>query len=144
MTLDTTSVEVGGVEIRSTQLPARRALRLLPLIAKAVGKVAPHLDSLDMGAEADLSSLGPLLADVVGSMSPDEADSLISGLLASTVIIDGNRKYELSDPARIDLAFRGRLGLMFRAAAIAFRCNYANFFEGASNPSPEPSPEESA
>jgi len=126
----TESKTIGGLNVSVTQFMGRRALRLTARIIRTLGPaIVPLIEARGKFGDADAGSLLYALSN----LSDDAADELACAILAGTTVTGGESgKCDLSDPAKIDLAFGSDLLTMCKAMLFALEINYQNFTEGLS------------
>jgi hypothetical protein len=122
---------IDGLECETSQLPARRSLKLMAKLLKALG---PALVPIAMGGgmKADASTLGPALS----SLDADAIEPLLCEILAGTVVNVNGVRVQLDSPPKLDLVFDGALMTMFKVAGFALEVNFGDFFDGASSAKP--------
>lgn len=123
---------IGGIEITVTQLPARRALRLMTKLARAI---IPVLEKGISGAD-DLIVAMPV---IIGQLEPDEADQLACDILSNcSAIAEVNGKraaYTFENPTMIDAVFTGNMNALMEALVFGIEVNFGNFIGGGSEDS---------
>lgn len=128
MATTTQTKTIDGVAYAVTQLPARRAARLLNRLLRVFGPALGGLAGAAKGGAsletADLSSVGPVLEGLFARLSEDEQDHLINELLA-TATVDGKEVLPV-----LDLHFQGRLGALFKLVGFAVKVNFEDFSGG--------------
>ena len=132
---------IDGVTVRVTQLPAMKALRLYPRLAKVLGSALRELKLDGKLGDINVEQVGKMLESVGGTLTPDELESLIQALLgeASITYTDesgisqgfgsdtgGRRTGEFSKVANV--AFAGRTMTLMRAALFALEVNFADLW----------------
>lgn len=130
------------LEVTSQQLPAMRALKLLPRLARLL---APALASLGTGKidlQADVSSIANVLSQALEPLDDNQVEALSRDLLADTTVVltdeTGKRRNQtLGSVAAINSVFSGRLPAMLKAMALSVEVNFSDFFP-ASAPSAPP------
>jgi len=125
--------EIDGLRFSVVQFPAMYGFGLLARLAKTVG---PAITSLSgVSPDTDLATLGPAFSDALGALDPDEAQKLVVEVLRSTSVVipdaTGGRKVELTDKAKIDEVFSGRLRTMFKVIGFSLRVNFSDFVGGS-------------
>ena len=136
--------EAGTLQVKTTQLPALRAFRLLSRLGKLLG---PSLGKLrGVGLKSDASALTPAIAALADSLDPDQIEALAVQILEGTLVVDGKQARTLNTAAAIDDVFGGRLMTMFKVMAFAIEVNFRDFFRalpvptGAPEIAPSPAP----
>jgi len=121
---------IDGVTVRVTQLPAMKALRLYPRLAKVLGSALRELKLDGKLGDINVEQVGKMLESIGGTLTPDELESLIQALLgeASVTYTDesGNRTGEFSKVANV--AFAGRTMTLMKSALFALEVNFADFW----------------
>lgn len=115
-----------GLEFQTIQLPAMTALELMPRMAR-------------LSAALEGSATGSALTGA-------ELSGALTALFKQTsVLIDdpkGRRRIELTDKAKLDQVFTGRLPTLFKVSKWVQEINYAGFTPGDSSDAGDaPSPE---
>jgi hypothetical protein len=127
-TLDRTLTdEQGSVLVKSTQLPATRAFKLMTRLGKLLGPVLGQLKGVKLGS--DTANLVPALGALFAVLEPDEADALMISILEGTLVVT-NEAITLSSAAAIDKVFSGRLPMLLKVMSVAIEANFADFFRG--------------
>lgn len=129
MGLKTSNRRIGELDVDTTQLPARRALKLAGklgrVLAPAFGKVK------GLTGQSDLADLAPALGAFFDGLPPNEYDDLLVEILASTnVTADVNgqrRRVGLDDVKRIDEVFGADMMGLINVCIFALQVNYADF-----------------
>ncbi len=139
MSRKTDNTEIDGIKLKTTQLQPRAAAKLA---ARLLKYLAPVLGQLKPTDEVDMNLLAGALRQIMFDMSDEELDAVVCKTLACTIAIRNNdkgepEKFEMADPAQIDLAFAGKLGAMFKAVQWVLGVNYADFFDGTGQPTAE-------
>lgn len=105
---------IDGVRVTLTQLPAMRALKLLPRLGKILAPVLGHLNT-------DVAAALPLLFD---RLTGEELEDITKELL-STALADGKPLLQV-----MDLVFQGRPETVLKVLKFALEANYRGFFSG--------------
>jgi hypothetical protein len=114
-----------------TQLPARRALKMLhkigrvlvPTLAQALGSTSiSQLSSLKKVAELDLGNLGKAAETLFDRLPEAEFDALVTELMQG-VVVDGKPLAPL-----FDTHFQGRILEVLELLRFALKVNFADFF----------------
>jgi hypothetical protein len=124
---ETQTREIGGRTFTVTQLPPRRALKLLRRVVAVLGPPLAQGLSATSGRglkEVDLTALAPALEKLFEQLDDAELDALIDGALA-TARLDGKEVLPV-----FDLVFRGRLPDVFKLLVFALEVHFADFFDG--------------
>lgn len=104
-----------GLECQTVQLPAMYALELMPRMARL---------------SAALEGTGPALAGA-------ELSGALCALFKQTSVMiedpKGLRRVELTDKAKLDMVFTGRLPTLFKVSKWVQEINYAGFTPGDSS-----------
>lgn len=116
----------GTMEVKTTQLPAIRAFRLMNRLAKLVGGSLVGLRGV--GFKADVKHLAPVLAELFDRLDPDEAEQLVLQILNATLVVSNGKAISLHNNDAIDGVFGGRLMTMLKVMAFALEVNYKDFF----------------
>src|SRR5690242_4438340 len=122
--MKTDEKEIDGILVKTVQLPAMRAFKLLARLVKAVGPALGVLTKLDPSAQLD--AVAGELAGAFASLDADEAERLVPEILIkTTVFIPGERggSEKLLTKERIDEMFTGRLMTLFRVLGFALQVN---------------------
>lgn len=121
---------IGGRTVAITQLPARRALKTLHRILKAIAPAAAQavgagatLGELKDIAGAKIGGLGNAVETLFDRLSEQEFDDLVAVLLSSATL-DGRPLMP-----QLDLAFQGRVLELLQVVKFAIEVNYADFFD---------------
>lgn len=118
--------EQGQLDVKTTQLPAMRAYKLICRLAKLFGS---SLDSLrGVGFKADVKNLLPVLTELFNNLDEDEAEKLALKILAGTLVVGNGKAVGLTSADAIDGVFSGRLLMMLKVMAFALEVNYRDFF----------------
>lgn len=132
MDLKTENSTIDGLEVRTTQLPARAASRLLHRLGKGVLPALGALRGVKIdGGSIPITAITPVIANALDSMTEDEGDELIAKLFASTSVLVDNKWLPLSAEGMIDRAFSGKLMTMYKVAAAAVKVNFGDFLSAA-------------
>lgn len=128
--LKTEEQEIDGLKVTTTQFPAMYAFRLLARLARSVGPVMGAFQGAS--PDTDLADLAPQLSSALSVLDPDEVDKLVLEVLKCTSVWspDGSRKVELSDRAKIDEVFSGRIMTMFKVLGFCLKVNFSDFVTG--------------
>lgn len=118
--------EQGTLDVKTTQLPAMRAFRLLNRLAKLVGGSLGALRGV--GFKADVKHLAPILAELFDRLDPEETDALALQILGGTLVVANGKAVSLHNADAIDGVFGGRLMTMLKVLAFALEVNYKDFF----------------
>lgn len=126
----TAETEIDGIKLKTTQLRPRAAAQLA---ARLLKYLAPVLGQLKPTDEVDMKLLSGALRDLMIDMSEEDLDAVMCKSLVGTIAIRNDDKgepvkYELLDPAQIDLAFAGKLSAMFKTIQWVLGVNFADFF----------------
>lgn len=131
MALKTESRRIGERDVDTTQLPARRAVKLAGklarLLAPAFGKVK------GLTGQSDLADLAPALGSFFGALPPDEYDSLLIEILCMTTVTHEGRRLTLDRVERIDEVFGADMMGMLKVCMFALQVNFADFIAGMPN-----------
>lgn len=128
---------VNGMELRSTQLPALRAMalgaKLGKILAPSIGKLA------GLSLKSDVEDFLPFTGELLERLAAGELESLLKEVLAATTVtIDegrGARLVALNNAEAINAVFAGKLRELLAAALFALEVNFSDFFNGAPNDS---------
>ncbi len=131
MDMKTETRTVEGFEVTITQMPASRALPLLPEVAQIVGAVFGAGHGLEAEVGAVLASSG---------MNGTRLTALVQELLATASVQVQGKHVALSDRRAIDIVFSGRIKALLAAAWFSVQLNYADFFDDASGTPSDPAP----
>lgn len=136
--IKTESKNIDGHEVKSTQLPAMRSLKLKARLGrvagpavKELGAVAGDLADWKDDDDVDFEKLAPALMALAANLDDATVDELFPQILASTTIVKDNRQIELDSSENINNAFTGNLNLMFKVVAFALKVNFSDFLLGA-------------
>lgn len=120
MALDTVTREIDGMEVRTTKLPARRALAL----GTRVAKIMVSMSDAERGQAAAIAAA---LTHIEG----DEAVKMAADLLAFTSVIKDGRLVDLNSEAMIDHVFTGHLPTMLKVIMFSMEVNFGNFLDAS-------------
>lgn len=142
--------EIGGRTFYIRTLPAKKAFKIMPLVAEAAGA---GLSALDVEGERDLlnvdvTKVGAGLAALARSLDGDKFDRIVDAFAANTDVAyddhDGQRrKKPLSKEATQNDVFSADMGTFFRWLSACLEVNFGDFFplpasaadsDGQSNP----------
>lgn len=126
--IKTETSTIDDLEVTITQFPARAASRLLHKLGKGI---LPALGALGGIQDSPLAALGPVLGDLLGSMTEEESDDLLGKILAGTSVLWQGKMVPLSQTGMIDLVFSGRLVTMYKVAVQAVKVNFGDFIAAA-------------
>ena len=133
MNLKSAQTTVDGIVFETTQFPAMRALELMGRLTKVLGPTLGALASADPDAELD--SLGPVLAMALKDLEPKELSAIAVELLAGTTALvqgaAGMTLVTLGSRENLDLVFSSRLFALFKVAVHAIKVNYGDFIGGS-------------
>ena len=127
----------GSIDLKSTQLPARRAFKLLTRLGKLLSRSLVDVKKIN---HKDPESLVRALMSLFDSLEPEEADTLSLQILEGTLAVVGGRAVTLSNGDAIDTVFSGRLLAMFKAMVFALEVNFRDFFHELASSVPAPAP----
>lgn len=132
MELKTETRTIEGFEVTVSQMPADRALTLLPEVAPIVAAVfsAGH----DMEA-----SIGAVLASA--NVTGPKLNAIVTELLSTATVMHGGKNVSLGDKRAVNMVFSGRIKALLSAAWFAVQVNYGDFFVVDSGTSTDPDPE---
>jgi len=129
--------EIDGILVKTVQLPAMRAFKLLARLAKAVGPALGVLTKFDPNTQ--LEAVAGEFAGAFASLDADEAERLVPEILIKTTVFipderGGSEKLLTKD--RIDDIFTGRLMTLFRVVGFALQVNFQDFYAGSAPAAP--------
>lgn len=140
MAVRTTERDIDGLVLISTQLDAVRASRLLVKLGKVLGPCLAQLASVIASrgnvADLDVGELGPLLGEAFAKLDDLEHDRILLAIFAGTEAIVDGKKQNLLALDKVNRAFDGRLGALYKAVWFVLVENYADFFPAAAARSP--------
>lgn len=122
---------IDGLDFTVVQHGARRSLRLDARIMRQLG---PGLADMLTGARVsrdDLAAMVRGLVPLFGNLTDDDADALVSEILAFTSVVVDGCNLEMSKPAHFEQAFSGRRMTLWKAVGFALEVNYRDFFDAA-------------
>lgn len=133
MSNETKEREIRGLRVFSTQLPARRAYKLLPKLGNILAPAFSKLEGVDLtNLEQDISKMAPAFAELFAKLDEAESDDLMESLLYSTSVVVEGKRLDLCNPHEIDVAFSGNLLAMMETLWFAVELNFRDFFSAAS------------
>ena len=136
--------EIEGLQVKSQQLPAMRAYKLMTKLGKLIEPVARMMTpEIIAGAKAGkFDAMLPVAMAIFAELDEARAESVALDILACTsVIVPGAGKngapgnVGLQDTKAINLAFTGNLKAMMKTLLFALEVTYKDFFP-ESVPSP--------
>lgn len=138
--------EIRGFKVTVTQHKPRAGFRLG---AKLVKYIAPVIQGMKPTDELDFKKMAPAMFMMMRDLDDADLDAMLVNMLSCTTVVgaigesededDGapqRKKWELSDPKNIDLAFAGNIPAMMEVAQFALKVNFGDFF-GAGSASPK-------
>lgn len=133
MNLKSEKTTVDGIVFETTQYPAMRGLELLGRLTKVLGPTLGALASAD--PDAELESLGPVLAVALRDLEPEQLSKLaiavLSGTTATITSPTGATLVTLDSVDNLNLVFSSRLMVMFKVAVHAIKVNFGDFIDGS-------------
>ena len=132
--------DIEGLSVTTTQLPAMRAYAVFARLGKVLGPALSQLGNVDpkvltdIGA-ADIGQLAPAMATLLEGLCEDIP--LVVKLLESTTVIVNGHRVELSDEAKINLAFSGKFKALLLTLKFAITTNFADFLSVGDAASPD-------
>lgn len=130
--------EIDGLLVKTVQLPAMRAFKLLARLVKAVGPALGVLTKLDPSAQLD--AVAGEIAGAFASLDADEAERLVPEILTKTTVFipdDRGGSEKLLTKERIDDMFTGRLMTLFRVLGFVLQVNFQDFYAGSAPAAPQ-------
>lgn len=136
MGVKTEKATIGGLDVRTTQLPAMRAFSLLTKVGRILAPVLSGATALldskgNLNLDKDVSALAPVLGEALGALEDQGAAELAAAILVQTSVVYEGKLLELGQAHHIDLVFTGRLMTMLQVLAWVLKVNYADFIGGA-------------
>lgn len=134
MPLQTQSRTIGELDVDTTQLPARRAIKLAGKLGRVIGPALSKAKGLSM--QSDIADLAPALTAFFTSLSDTEYDALLLEILSSTVVtgvcgdVAERRRVQLDSLKKIDDAFGADMSGLVKVAAFALEVNFRDFMGG--------------
>jgi hypothetical protein len=120
----------GDITVRVVQLPAMKALRLYPRLAKVLGSALRELKLDGKLGDISVEIAGKMLESFGANVSPDELENLVQTLLGEASVTypveEGQRTGEFSKVA--SLAFAGQTMTLMRVVLFALEVNFADFW----------------
>lgn len=121
----------GDITVRVVQLPAMKALRLYPRLAKVLGSALRELKLDGKLGDISVEIAGKMLESFGANVSPDELENLVQTLLGEASVTypveEGARRAgEFSKVA--SLAFAGQTMTLMRVVLFALEVNFADFW----------------
>jgi len=117
---------IEDMQFTCTQFAAMRAFTMLGKLAKTIGPVITVLSGVD--PQTDIVTIAPQLADAMKDLDPDATTALAVEMLSNTTVTLNGQPIPLNSETNINLAFSGKLMVMFRVLAFALGVNYGDFF----------------
>lgn len=136
--LKTEDREIEGLAVKTTQLPALRALNLMAKLGRVLAPIVGSVPGLSMQA-FDLSRLGPALGLIFAQLNEGEASKLAREILVSTRVTVDGKFIELTSDAAINGVFDGRIPALLLTMGFVLEVNYSGFFptrKGAADVAP--------
>jgi hypothetical protein len=129
-----TGVDGRSLDVATTTLPARRALKLGGKIGRYVGPALAQAKGID--TEADLAALAPALAALFSGLEDADYDALLLDIFAMTSVtakLGGESlvKTDLTSTGAIDNVFGRDVAALVKAAAFVLEVNFGDFIAGA-------------
>jgi hypothetical protein len=122
MPLKTETREIGSLQVTTTQLPAMRALGLMPVLSGVLGPALANLVTVDR--KADATSLAPTFAAMFGRLDAAALQSLARDLLAGSSAVINGKNVSLGDDSGINAAFSGSPFHLLQAMWFAVEINF--------------------
>lgn len=125
MPLKTDKRTIGDYEVTVTQMPAMRALSLLPRLGKALAPALSQLTST--GVDIREADVIPALSTLFSSLTPEEAQALVREVNAGTSVMVDGRARDLNNDAAINSVFGGDIASLLKVTAFAMEVNFSDF-----------------
>lgn len=135
MGIETQEKEIDEATFRVTPHKARAGAKLSAKLARIVIPVMTSMKGQTIASiqKMEMADLAPAFSNVIMGLDDQTLDALMADIFARTTVVLKNDKgenelFDLSKGARIDDAFTGALGLMFKGMWYAVEVNFGNFF----------------
>jgi hypothetical protein len=129
MGLKTEKRTIEGMEVSVTQLPPRKAFKLMPKLAGVLGPLIGKARGGDQGAM--LEGVGASLMQLDDVMVDNITAQLFSQVMVIVDLGNGLKNYDLSQTTAVDQVFAGNLKAMMQTLTFAVEVNYSDFFKDA-------------
>lgn len=136
MGIETQEKEIDDATFRVTPHKARAGAKLSAKLARIILPVMGGLKGQTLVSiqKMEMSELAPAFGNVLMHLDDATLDALMADIYARTTVVIKNDKgepelFDLSKGSRIDDAFTGALGLMFKGMWFAVEVNFGNFFD---------------
>jgi hypothetical protein len=116
--LTTREDTIDGLAVRTTQLPAMRAMKLIHRIGKAMAPLVAAIKGKD--------GLGPALQGMFQSLPEAEWEALIRELLANTVV-EEKVLFHNGSSQNFDTVLGGKIGTVFKLLKLSLEVNFQDF-----------------
>jgi hypothetical protein len=132
--LKTAKRDIAGMEVRTTQFPALRAMGLLTTLGRILSGSAGKLASVAGGStsigDLDIGSAASAIGALFEQVDATEAQQIAKDILAQTSVVTDEVIEDLAQKGAIDRVFSGSLLVMFKVMAFALEVNFGDFLDG--------------
>jgi hypothetical protein len=122
---------IDGLDFAVTQHGARRSLRLDARIMRQLGPGLADVLTGERVDGGDLAAMARGLVPLFAHLTDDDADALVSEILAFTSVVVDGCNLEMSKAAHFEQAFAGRRMTLWKVVGFALEVNYRDFFDAA-------------
>lgn len=116
----------GTMLVKTTQLPALRAFKLMARLGKLLSPSIGQLSGVKFGAKSDM--LAPAFMALFERLDTSEVEDLSIKVLEGTLVVSDGAARTLSNAPAIDQVFGGRILTLVKVMAFAVEVNFRDFF----------------
>lgn len=127
MSLKVESLEIEGLDVTCSQLPAIKAYSVFARLGKVIGPALGALADVDVSKEMDdLEAMAPALSLLLSKLAEDT--DLIMPLLSTCEVRKDGKQILLKDESSINRAFAGNFKAMLLTLKFSLTVNFSDFF----------------